>query len=266
MVNKKNPPHFEIEDYAYAEDREMREIHIPEGTTRIGKHAFYNCRALETIYLPHGGIEIEDGSFKNCHNVSHIFLHRGDGDCTCLKDILYDMNQEITVTVSYGRNDSAILLFPHYEYEYIANEPARIFSEVGYGTGYLYQQCFYNASIDYPRYDSLWSRACVSEDISVLARILSYRLRFTHGLTPDAARIYRVYWEEHTEELLTWYMREHDMDSLRYFLEKKETMAELLPLAKNIAASLGQPELISFLLDLENRLGGVHSGAGKFRL
>lgn len=266
MADRKHPPHLEIGDYAYAENREMKEIHIPEGTVRIGKHAFYNCRALETVYLPHGGIEIEDGSFKNCHNVSHIFLQHGGGDCTCLKDILYDMNQEITVTVSYGEDDMAVLLFPHYEYEYIANEPARIFSEVGYGAGYLYQQCFYNARIDYPRYDSLWNRACVSEDISVLARILSYRLRFPYGLTPEAAHSYRAYWEEHTEKLLTWYMTEHDMDSLRHFLEKTEKRTELLSLAKNIASFLGQPELISFLLDFENRLGGTHSASERFQL
>lgn len=255
-----------IKDYAYAENREIQEIHIPEGTVCVGKHAFYNCRALETVYLPHGGIEIEDGAFKNCQNVSHIFLQHGDGDCTCLKDILYDMNQEITVTVSYDKGDTAVLLFPHYEYEYIANEPARIFSEVGYGAGYLYQQCFYNSRIDYPRYDSLWGRACVSEDISVLARILSFRLRFPHNLSSDASHSYWEYWESHTEELLTWYMKELDMNSLRFFLEKEHKPEAVLPLAKRIAVSLERPELISFLLDFENRQGRQQPGRNKFQL
>lgn len=255
-----------IADYAYAENREMTEIRIPDGTRSIGRHAFYNCRALETIYLPHGGIEIEDGAFKNCHHVSQIFLQHGEGDCTCLKDILYDMNQEITATIQYEEEDLAVLLFPHYEYEYIANEPARIFSEVGYGAGYLYQQCFFNSQIDYPRYDALWSRACVSENIDVLARILSYRLRFRHGLSAESAETYKNYWKTHEEELLTYYMKEQDMDSLRYFLENTDVSDSLLPLARRIAASLEQPAIISYLLDLQNRQGRSTTGAAKFSL
>ncbi|MCH5265231.1 MAG: leucine-rich repeat protein [Lachnospiraceae bacterium] len=261
-----------IADYAYAQNRELTEAVIPAETRCIGRHAFYNCRALETISLPHGKIEIEDGAFKNCHRVSRIILWEGAGDCSCLRDILYDMNQEITVTVHYGRDEKAVLLFPHYEYEFIANEPARIFSEVGYGAGYLYQQCFYNAQIDYPRYDGLWKQACVSEDIPVLGKLLSYRLQFPYGLSAEARADYLAYWEEHMGELLEFYMKESDMDSLKFFLEKNEWPDKAnLPvtprhLAREIAEHLKRPELISYVLDLERRLGSKPAGAGKFQL
>ncbi|MCH5252069.1 MAG: leucine-rich repeat domain-containing protein [Lachnospiraceae bacterium] len=256
-----------IPDYAYAGNEKLQKIEIPEGTKVIGKHAFYNCRYLETVILPHGSIEIEDGAFKNCQRVSHIILRKGEDNCNCLKDILYDMNHEIKVTVIYSEQDCAVLLFPHYEYEYIANEPARIFSEVGYGTGYLYQQCFFDSRIDYPRYDSLWKRACVSEEISVLARILSYRLRFPHQLSEDCSSMYEQYFKEHTRELLTWYMKEPDMDSLHFFLEGDNVDVKLLTLAGEIAASLERPELISYVLDVKNRTAGDDKkGAGKFAL
>lgn len=253
-----------IPDYAYAQNRELTEAAIPEGTRCIGRHAFYNCRALETISLPHGGIVIEDGAFKNCPRVSRIVLWRDAEDCTCLKDILYDMNQEITVTIHYADGKQAVLLFPHYEYEFIANEPARIFSEVGYGAGYLYQQCFYNAQIDYPRYDGLWKQACVSEELPVLGRLLSCRLRFPYALSDEAQAAYLAYWSSHTRELLTFYMKASDMDSLRFFLEREGT--PLLPAAKDIAANLKRPDIISYLLDWERRRGAGTGGAKKFRL
>ncbi len=255
-----------IEDYAYAEDREITEILIPEGTKQIGKHAFYNCRSLHTVLLPHGGIEIEDGAFKNCRSLSHIILHHGEGDCTCLKDILYDMYQEVTVSIFYDRGGQALLLFPCYEYEYIANEPARVFQEIGYGAGYLYQQCFFDSQVDFRRYDGLWQRACVSEEIPVLGRILSYRLRFPRQLSDTAQSSYHRYWQEHQKELLVYYMEEQDMDSLRFFLEQEELGAGLLPLAIQTAQDLEKPGIISYLLDLKQRRSPSPDSTSKFDL
>lgn len=257
---------YQIKDYAYAENREMTEADIPDGTTYIGKHAFYNCRSLHTLYLPHGGIEIGDGAFKNCRSLSLIVMAHGDTDCTCLKDILYDIYQDVTVSVSYDDGTKAQLFFPHYEYEYIANEPARIFQEVGYGTGYLYQQCFYDAKIDFRRYDDLWSRACVSEEPAVLARILSYRLRFPHCLSQKAENTYLDYWNSHCKDMLTCFMTEQDLDSLRFFLESKKADAGLLSLAKKTAQDLETPQIISYLLDLEQRQIRRQPATDKFDL
>ena len=255
-----------IEDYAYADNRELTEIQIPEGTKQIGKHAFYNCRSLHTLQLPHGGIEIGDGAFKNCRNLSRIILRHGEGDCTCLKDILYDMYHEVTVSIFYDSGSQAVLLFPAYQYEYIANEPARIFQEVGYGAGYLYQQCFYDAQVDFRRYDDLWSHACVSEDPLTLARILSCRLRFPRKLSDHARTSYMHYLRDHREELLTCYIKEQDMDTLRYFLEQENTDCTLLSLAIRTAQTLESPGILSYLLDLERRTGSAPGSTGKFDL
>lgn len=255
-----------IEDYAYAENREITEVQIPDGTEQIGRHAFYNCRSLRTVHLPHGGIEIEDGAFKNCRNLTHIILHHGEGDCTCLKDILYDMYQEVTVSIFYDSGGQALLLFPRYEYEYIANEPARIFQEIGYGAGYLYQQCFFDSQVDFRRYDDLWRRACVSEEIPVLGRILSYRLRFPWQLSDTAHNSYQHYWQEHQEELLTYYMKEQDMDSLRFFLEQEKAGSGLLSLAVRTAQTLEKPGIVSYLLDLQRRTNPLPGSTGKFDL
>ncbi len=246
-----------IENYAYAENRELRVVSIPQETRHIGRHAFYNCRNLEELYLPHGNIEIGDGAFKNCERLARIFMEQGDSGCTCLKDIMYDLNQEVTVSISYREGDRALLLFPHYEYEYIANEPARIFSEVGYGIGYLYQQCFFDSQPDYARYDSLWAQARIHEDTSVLARILSWRLRFPHGLSEQAGDDYLSYWNRNTGQLLKYFIEAKDRDSLRFFLEQGEKPnPDASALALEIAHAREDPEMIGFLLNMTRREAG----------
>ncbi len=246
-----------IENYAYAENRELRVVSIPEETRYIGRHAFYNCRNLEEIYLPHGNIEIGDGAFKNCERLTRIFMEQGDSGCTCLKDIMYDLNQEITVSISYQDEDAALLLFPHYEYEYIANEPARIFSEVGYGIGYLYQQCFYDSQPDYVRYDSLWPQARIHEDTSVLARIFSWRLRFPHGLSEKAMDDYLSFWNQNTQQMLEYFIEMKERDALRFFLGRKDKPnPDASALALEIAHSKEDPEMIGFLLNMTRRESG----------
>ena len=43
---------YEIQDYAFAECKNLKEIVIPEGVKNIGDDAFWNCKKLEKITLP----------------------------------------------------------------------------------------------------------------------------------------------------------------------------------------------------------------------
>ena len=39
-------------------------LDIPEGVTKIGKYAFYECMALESVALPNSITRIEEGAFR----------------------------------------------------------------------------------------------------------------------------------------------------------------------------------------------------------
>ena len=43
---------YEIQDYAFAECKNLKEIVIPEGVKNIGDDAFWNCKKLTSIALP----------------------------------------------------------------------------------------------------------------------------------------------------------------------------------------------------------------------
>lgn len=182
-----------IGTYAFAENRQLQEIVLPDGLLKIDKHAFYNCRNLEQVSVPGGLESVEDGAFKNCEKLTKFILHHAKPGNVCLKHLLYDQNHTIKVMIEYQFIGMSYLYFPSYEYEYIANEPARIFNEVGYGAGYLYQQCFFNNDVDYIRYDSIFSSAIVSEDMETLLSIALLRLKYPYQLSDLAKERYRNY-------------------------------------------------------------------------
>lgn len=52
----------------------MSEVVIPEGVTKIGEKAFYNCTTLTKITVPNSVTYIGDNAFKGCTNLVSITL------------------------------------------------------------------------------------------------------------------------------------------------------------------------------------------------
>jgi len=204
--------------YAFAENRTIKEVSIPIGVEIIKRHAFYNCRSLKKLSIPGTLLQVEDGAFKNCECLSELFFYNAKPGQTCLKHLIYDQNHALEIEVHYMEDScdqtQARLFFPGFEYEYVANEPARIFSEVGYGAGYLYHQCFFNNDVDYARYDDLFARACVSESAETLERIARLRLSFPYKLSVKAAELYRSYLVEHIKDICKIYFKQNQIDAI----------------------------------------------------
>ena len=222
-----------IGDYAFAENRRMEEVFLPDSVRTISRHAFYNCRRLKKISVPGGLLEVEDGALKNCESLSELKLRRAEAGNTCLKHLLYEQNHAVHVTIAYKEavsgSHTACLYFPAFEYEFVANEPARIFSEIGYGAGYLYQQCFFDKDVDYRRYDSVFSSACVSETLETLGEIALLRLSYPYRLQQEAEEAYQAYLRKNVVRLGISLLEKEDWD-LFLLLEKTGLFsAEILP-------------------------------------
>lgn len=212
-----------IGKYAFAENRKIEYVFLPDEILVIDRHSFYNCRNLVKVSVPGGVKSVGDGAFKNCERLSVLELREAKPGNTCLKHLIYDQNHALKVMIHYqgilhGEN-TAYLYFPDFEYEYIANEPARIFSEVGYGAGYLYQQCFFDNDVDYGRYDSVFASAYVSEDMETLARIAAMRLRYPYCLSEDAEKKYQEYLLENLLQIGIMFLKKDERESLE-ILEK----------------------------------------------
>ena len=71
------PDTVEGNDLEFINCKYLKEIRLPENTTKIRYSAFKNCYSLENIVLPEGITEIGDEAFSNCSNLSEINLPEG---------------------------------------------------------------------------------------------------------------------------------------------------------------------------------------------
>ncbi|MFQ6803663.1 MAG: leucine-rich repeat protein [Lachnospiraceae bacterium] len=67
----------EIPAKAYAENRELTGIVIPEGVEIIGEKAFYFCTGLKTVTFPKSLREIRGEAFSNCRSLKEIVIPDG---------------------------------------------------------------------------------------------------------------------------------------------------------------------------------------------
>lgn len=75
------------------------DVVIPEGVTKIGEEAFYNCPAVESITLPKSIKEIGDWAFGYCTSLKSINL---DGVIKIGKGVFYECENLIEVAIPEG--------------------------------------------------------------------------------------------------------------------------------------------------------------------
>lgn len=76
-------------------DEDVKNAEIPDGVTRIGNNAFYNCTSLTNVTIPNSMTSIGASAFYNCSGLTSIIIPDGVttigdnafSDCTGLKSI-----------------------------------------------------------------------------------------------------------------------------------------------------------------------------------
>lgn len=239
----------EIGDYAYGECRGITGVVIPIGVRRIGRHAFYNCRGLKKVVLPGTGIVLEDGAFKNCHALSFIVLTGCEEETSCLRNILYDVEQAAEVRLEGKEGWEAGLYFPAGQYEYVANEPARIFSEETHGSGCFYRQCAGTPIFDYERYDGLFAAACREETQETAARIALLRLTYPYRLKAAAKERYEEYMRKEALFFVKQAAKEEAGELLDFLLCGGLLLPDYMEAATEILQRAGRTAMVGRLME-----------------
>lgn len=256
----------ELPDYAFAECRNLTEVVLPASVKELGNHTFYNCRSLQKLSVPAGLLSVGDGTFKNCPSLWKLaFYGIKEEEDQCVRKVLFDLEQEVELTLFYiekeqeeAAQNTARLVMPQYDYQYVANEPARIFSEVSYGTGHYYRKCINTSRIEFDVYDSLFDRSIRENSVRTVSEQCIARLKFPYRLSEKARGKYTVYLSEHFDQVVTRLIqesavRQEALEKLLWLGEFGVLSRERMSRAIEIAQEYRSAEAVSWLMEYRNK-------------
>lgn len=245
-------PVTEIEKYAFSGREELKEVILPESIQRIGGHAFYNCKNLSHAELHDGIRELEDGAFKNCYSLSRITMHSHEGREGCIRNLMSDNIQEITLDIFYDNGERSRLFFPTFEDDYVENTPARIFQAVSYGTGGAYRQCMQVGTLDYRDFDRLFERSVREDRPEAAVFNCIGRLMYPYKLFNSAKEKYENYLAQNDFFAASVFIENRDSGAIKYMCEHKLICHESAKRLIEIAAEKENMEIFGLLMNYKN--------------
>ncbi len=233
-----------VGEYAFFGCGALEMLSLPEGVLEVGKYAFYNCCQLETINIPRNCKSLGMGVFLNCNRLFDIAVEQDD----FLSEITENLNQALRLTISFADGKAQILL-PDYQSEYIENTPARMLSQVHYGSGHVYRQCVGKRTVDFRGYDKLFYMA-KREDAGILALQMALgRLEYPYRLYDEYRQVYLEYLGEHFLWTMQYLLQQKDDDTLEHFANWGVYTKENITSAIALAQKTGRTGLVGFLLN-----------------
>ncbi|MBM6829610.1 leucine-rich repeat domain-containing protein [Anaerotignum lactatifermentans] len=239
----------EIEGYAFYGCRSLKKMILPETVEKIGGYAFYNCRNMEQIHIPGTTWDLGTGLFLNCDHLRMLSF----GRCRHIADLISVLNQELHLTITFENGETAKLLLPDYQYEYIEDTPARQFHQVNYGTGHLFRQCIGNSDIDFRRFDELFYLTRREDEALMVLFLVMYRLEYPYRLQENRKADYLQYLKEHFLWAASYYISMGDLRKIRLFAQWGLLTAESTAALLKKAGEAKKTEITGFLLEYEHQ-------------
>ncbi|SHO45556.1 leucine-rich repeat domain-containing protein [Anaerocolumna xylanovorans] len=230
--------------------KKLKDVFLPEGITRIGEYAFYNCTELESIGLGEGTIEFGNGAFMNCDSLRRLRFRTDATSFTGLAGFLREIQGELTVIFEKD-GTRAEFIFPEYYEESIENTPARLFHYLIHGAGYRYRQCLKKGILEIPMYDALFLTPEIQTEEDTALRIALSRLRHPYMLSEVHKMQYIHYLKLHKEETVKLYILKNDAKGLLTLRQEDILTPALMDYALKESILRKQPECIGVLMSMQ---------------
>ncbi len=243
--------------------KKLKEVFLPDGISRIGEYAFYNCTELESICLGEGVIDFGNGAFMNCDNLKSLYFRTNPEDITGLSGFLREIQGELTVTFEKDEK-KAEFIFPEYYEESIENTPARVFHYLIHGAGYRYRQCLKMGVPDIPAYDALFSTPEIQTEDDTALNIALCRLKHPYELSEACKAHYIHYLKLHGRETITKYILANDAPGLTTLQKEGILSPALMDFALKESIRNKKPECTGVLLSLQEE--SIKKEDDKFQL
>lgn len=242
-------PVIQIDKFAFAEHRQLKEVQLPATVKRLGAHAFYNCRSLKKVCFGDQLTDIGDGAFKNCYELNTLQLNGNQKKMRGMKYILSEFDSEIEVVLKENR-----LLFPSYVFDYQENTMARTIHQDILGAGFSYRNTVFADGIDYHEYDSLFYKV-EADSIQQSVRLAWYRLCTPYQLSQKAKEIYETFIMEHITEMIDYLLNQEDWEGIRKLMDWELIRQTDLPNILELAQKKQKIQAVSMLMEYQSRFG-----------
>ncbi len=242
----------EIERYAFRDRLDITEVVLPSGIYRIGGHAFYNCKNLRRLVIHDGVRELEDGAFKNCYRLDNIWLNCHSNREGCLRNLLSDNIQELTLHVIYDNGSESELVFPTFEDDYVENTPARIFQSVCYGSGGAYRQCMQIGTLDYRDFDNLFDRSAREDRFEAAAGNCVGRLLYPYKLFSSAKDKYLKFARENDVKMMEYIINMERIDAVQLLCSNECLSQSGIDEIIEMARLKGNMEIFGLIMNYKN--------------
>lgn len=224
-------------------------VRLPGCLRKIGPYAFYNCNGLKEFAFHSSLKDLGAGLFTGCHHLERLMVTLDGTETSCLKEILIEVPEKITVTVR-GQIE-AKLVFPEFFEESVENTPARILMTHMHGSGMNFRNSFYMKKLDFRAYDACYYMAKAEEEFDTVLEMTLDRLQYPVGLSEERRADYESWLSDHLEQAYGDAIEKRNLDTLKWLTENGNPDADLLS-QMAVAAVDGFPEGVAYLQD---RLG-----------
>lgn len=229
----------------------LEELRLPSGLKRVGAYGLYNCGRLKKLELYSTTLDWGAGVFAGCRGVRDLVIHVDESRKSCLKEILAELRQ--TLTVTYDGREKALLIFPEFFEEAVENTPARILVTNTHGCGQKYRNAFVQTQFQFREYDSLFPHVTFQERGELAAELALGRVMNPYQLSGEYEGRYMEYLREHRVTAACQAVRKENMDSLTWLTEHILYEKEDLKTVIEAANREGNMPAVSLLM---NKAGG----------
>lgn len=229
----------------------LREIILHKGIEKIGNYAFYNCYELTKLTCSSTIRDLGSGLFTGCGNLGEITITIDPSQKSCLKEILSELRQTLTVHYLSPKGE-ARLLFPEFYEESVENTPARLLFTETHGCGHRYRYCFEGTHFLFQEYDSVFPYMKAQESGEQAVKLALGRLRYPVELMEGARKDYYQYVEEHWEQAGSLVLGSRSGAELLWLLQTFSVTEEQTGLLIDLAGKQENPEALSCLMNYKH--------------
>ena len=237
-----------IGNYAFCECRGLKEVSLPEGLLEAGGHAFYNCRNLEKMEIPTTIEFIADGFIKNCEVLKEVYVITDGRLGSAVAGFLINITNEIEVT--FVKQNMKFLL-PEYDYEYVANAPAKIFVTLTHGSGEFFRRAIESKGFDYKFYDENFKRAVFAEKKITSVKMALCRIMYPYRLDEKYKESYINFIKENIADVVSYACEKDDILIIEKIDENGCFNNENISEAIEEAAKSTNSEISAYIMDIK---------------